>query len=315
MSDLSRLSDRAIIGRFYQTLESGNDAFIDSVAFPVQSDQASETYAWLGQTPMMSEWLGNRKKNSIRTVEYAVKNTEYDTGLEIDERDLRRDKTGQIMIRIDELAAKTNRFRGKLLIEKMIAGEAATCYDGQYFFDTDHSEGASGSQSNDISVDVSELPVTNKGSTTAPSPSQLQHCVGMAIQAILGFKDDQGDPINEEAQSFLCMIPVPYWLAMASALKAPITDGGDSNVLMQMDGFSVAFRPSPRITWTEKFAVFRTDGRVKPFIMQEELPVQLRVLGEGSEYAKLNKKHLYIPEWCGGVGYGYWQHACLVTLT
>jgi phage major head subunit gpT-like protein len=314
MTDLSRLSDRALIGRFYATLEADADTYVNQLAFPVNSDQASETYGWLGQTPMMSEWKGQRRLNSMRVNEYTLKNIEYDTGLEVDVRDLRRDKTGQIMVRIDELAAKTNRFKAKLLSEKIIVGESTTCYDGQYFFDTDHSEGNSGSQSNDIPVNISAQPTAVHGSTTAPSAGELQHAIGLGIQQMLSLKDDQGDPINEGAREFMVQVPVPFWLNASAALGSPMADGGNSNILMAMDGFRITLKPNPRLTWTEKLAVFRTDGRVKPFIIQEEQPVTLQVIGEGSEYAKLHKKHLYIPEWCGTVGFGYWQHACLVTL-
>ena len=38
-----------------------------------------------------------------------------------------------------------------MLTTLMIAGESSLCYDGQYFFDTDHSDGASGTLSNSIS--------------------------------------------------------------------------------------------------------------------------------------------------------------------
>ena len=39
-----------------------------------------------------------------------------------------------------------------LLSTLIVNGESATCYDEQYFFDTDHSEGESGTQSNVISA-------------------------------------------------------------------------------------------------------------------------------------------------------------------
>ena len=54
-----------------------------------------------------------------------------------------------------------------------INGEATVCYDGQYFFDTDHVEGDSGTQSNDLSVDISALACSVHGTTTAPSVEDL----------------------------------------------------------------------------------------------------------------------------------------------
>ncbi|MBZ4251856.1 hypothetical protein LAJ57_13170, partial [Streptococcus pneumoniae] len=86
--------------------------------------------------------------------------------------------------------------------------------------------------------------------------------------AIIGFKDDQGEPMNEEATSFLVMVPVPFMSAAAAALKNPvITDGSGSrtNTITNLGGFSFELAVNPRLTWTTKFATFRTDGMTKPF--------------------------------------------------
>ncbi len=71
--------------------------------------------------------------------------------------------------------------------------------------------------------------------------------------------------------------------------------------------------PNARLTWTNKFAVFRTDEAAKPFILQEEDIPDVVALGDGSEYEQLNKEQLYGIDWTGNVAYGYWQLASLVT--
>ena len=70
-----------------------------------------------------------------------------------------------------------------------------------------------------------------------------------------------------------------------------------------------------RLTWTTKFATFRTDGRIKPFILQEEVPVRLDNLAEGSDTNFLNRNQLYSATWWGNVAFGLWQHACMTTIT
>ena len=67
---------------------------------------------------------------------------------------MRRDKTGQIDIRIREQVQRAQAHWAKLLSDLIIAAESTVCYDGQYFFDTDHSEGDSGTQDNDLSIGV-----------------------------------------------------------------------------------------------------------------------------------------------------------------
>lgn len=305
------LSSRAIIGEFYNTLEQNTGAlWVPGTSMLVQSNQESETYKWLGMAPAMREWVGGRLAKGFRDNGITITNKTFEATLEVLLDELRRDKTGQVMVRVRELAERTNAHWAKLLSTLIIAGEAATCYDGQYFFDTAHAEGDSGTQSNDISY--------NAGTTTAPTASEMESAILENVQKLLSFKDDQGEPMNEEARSFLVMVPVPFMAAAAAALKNPvITDsvGSRTNTITSLGGFSFELAVNPRLTWTEKFAVFRTDGQTKAFIRQEEEGVTVSAIAEGSELEFKENKHLYGVKAIRNVGYGYWQHACLTTLT
>lgn len=305
------LSSRAIIGEFYNTLEQNTGAlWVPGTSMLVQSNQESETYKWLGMAPAMREWVGGRLAKGFRDNGITITNKTFEATLEVLLDELRRDKTGQVMVRVRELAERTNAHWAKLLSTLITAGESATCYDGQYFFDTDHAEGDSGTQSNDISY--------NAGTTTAPTASEMESAILENVQKLLSFKDDQGEPMNEEARSFLVMVPVPFMAASAAALKNPvITDsvGSRTNTITSLGGFSFELAVNPRLTWTEKFAVFRTDGQTKAFIRQEEEGVTVSAIAEGSELEFKENKHLYGVKAIRNVGYGYWQHACLTTLT
>lgn len=311
----SGLSSRAIIGEFYNRLEQNiGTEWIDAVSMPFQSDQASETYNWIGMSPAMREWIGGRHAKGFRENGITITNKDYEATLEVLVKELRRDKTGQILVRVRELADRTNAHWAKLLSTLIINGESTVCYDNQYFFDTDHSEGDSGTQDNDLSVDISGLPANQHGSTTAPSPEEMELTILQMIQAILGFKDDQGEPMNEGARSFLVMVPVPFLAATVAAIKNPVLTSGKTNTIVSLPEFSVRPVANPRLTWTTKLAVYRTDGNVKPFIRQEEVPVEIAAIAEGSELEFNEKKHHYGVSASRNVGYGYWQHACLATL-
>jgi phage major head subunit gpT-like protein len=309
------LSSRAIIGRFYKTLEQDEGAgWIGDTSMLFTSDQAGEEYRWLGQSPAMREWVGGRHAKGFRENGITIQNKHYEATLEVQVKDLRRDKTGQIMVRIDELARRTNAHWASLLSALIVGGEAGVCYDGQFFFDTDHAEGNSGSQSNDLSIDISGLPVTNHGSTTAPSVGEFGMCIQQAVAAIYGFKDDQGEPMNENAQSFVVMVPTPLLAVAQAAIAMPFIDRGDSNALAGQSNYSIRAVANARLGWTAQAAVFRTDGGVKPFIRQEETAVQIKARAEGSEFEFENDSHQYGVDTWRNVGYGYWQHACLFTM-
>lgn len=305
------LGSRAIIGRFYQALEQDAGVnWVDPISMLFTSDQASETYAWLGQSPAMREWIGGRNAKGFRENGITIANKKYEATLEIPVDWIRRDKTGQIQVRIDEMAQRANAHWAKLLTALIEAGESAACYDGQYFFDTDHSEGDSGTQSNDISVDIT--------TTTAPTAAEMETAILTATQKIMGFKDDQGEPMNEAARRFIVMVPTPFMAASAAALNNPIITTGSTsftNTLVNLGGFSYQLAINPRLSWTTKFAVLRADGGASSFIRQEEEALMISALAENSEEEFKNDRHLYGIKAMRNVGYGYWQKACLVTFT
>lgn len=307
------LSSRAIMGRFYDTLSTAAPpAWVPRVAMEMRSDQPVENYKWLGMSPVMREWVGGRNAKGLRGNGIDVRNLVFEATLDIDIDDWRRDKTGQFMIRVDELATRAQQHRARLLSDLIAGGEDANAYDGKRFFAANHAEGSSGTQSNALSFDISDN--ATGGTATAPTPLTIQRAVLAAVQAIMGFKDDQGEPMNEDAAAFDVMVPTPFMGATLSALTLPLIAGGDSNILAARPGFTLTPVINPRLPWTTKLGVFRTDGSVKPFIEQVEQDPQIRAIAEGSEMETLQRKHVYTVDRIGNVAYGYWQHACLVTL-
>lgn len=315
---LNYLTQRDVIGTYFHALsESAGAGWINAVSNLFPSDQALERYAWLGQTPQMREWVGGRNAKSLTESNWTIRNKHYEATLDILKRDLRRDKSVQALTRVRELAQRANGHWASLLSTLILAGAATACYDGQYFFDTDHSEGSSGTQSNSISIDISALGCSAHGSTTAPSVEEMQLCIMQAIAAIAGFKDDQGEPMNENAREFLVLVPMTLWLPGLNAVATPTQVAGSQTVFegARQAGFNIRVEPDPRSTWTANFAVFRADGSVKPLIRQEEQEVELAMKWLDSEYCFDNDAvQIGVDSW-RNVGYGMWQQACLVTMT
>lgn len=308
------LSSRAVIGEFYSHLEQlSGMGWIGAISMLFNTDQESETYPWLGQVPQMQEWIGGRHAKGFRENGITIKNRHFEATIEILVRDMRRDKTGQVMTRIRELATRTDTHWASLMSTLIINGESTVCYDGQFFFDTDHSEGDSGTQSNDITTEISTLPVPadEQGSVTDPSVKVMRKCIQKSVTQMYGYLDDQGEPINETAKNFLVMVPVPLFDSAQAAVSMPFLAGGESNELVAQNNFRVLVATNPRLIWTDKFATFRTDGETKPFIRQQETEVDLKVKAEGSEFEFDNDAHQYGVDAWRNVGNGMWQHAVL----
>lgn len=306
------LSSRAIIGAYYQRLEQNPGLeWVTALSNYFLSDQETETYKWLGQVPAMREWVGGRQAKGFTENGITIENRHFEATLEVLVKELRRDKTGQILVRVNELADRTNSHWASLISTLIANGESQVCYDGQYFFDTDHPIVGGGAQSNKIDIDVSELPTEVHGSTSVPSTEEMQLAILKCVQQLYGFKDEAGEPLNENARSFVVMVPTDMWFVAKAAVAAPVITHGQTNIAKVMDEVSLSVAQNPRLSWGDKFAVFRTDGSVKPFIRQEEEAVKIDAIAEGSELEFKEKKHHYGVDTWRNVGYGFWQHACL----
>ncbi len=303
-----RLPTRNVRAMLLLALETGPAPWVVALAMETNSDQDSESYAWLSAPPAMNEFIGKRKLNELVENGFAIRNKDFENNVVFKSKDMRRDKTGQIQIRINQLAERADDLWAILLSNLIIAGESTVCYDGQYFFDTDHTEGQSGTISNDITYDVA--------TTTDPTFEELSKAIMAAIQAMFAFKDDQGQPINQNASKFVVMVPTPFMGAAYMAVTALLGTGGISALLPALKGrFDIEVVVNPRLTWTTKFAVFRADANVKPFILQrDEGGNDVVAIGDGSEHEQLHKEQIFGVDRSGNVGYGYWQGACLVTL-
>jgi len=302
------LSSRAIIGEFYNKLAADlGMGWIPDVSMLFESNQESETYAWLGMAPAMREWIGGRNAKGFRENGITIRNKTFEATLEVLVDEIRRDKTGQVMLRVAELAQRANAHWASLLTTLIVAGSAAVCYDGQYFFDTDHSEGDSGTQDNDLTGAAATV--------TQPTAAEAEAAVMACVAAILNFKDDQGEPMNEGASKFKIMVPTVYLPPFAAVLNNEYIAAGQSNLVKNIDGFNFSLAVNPRLSSGAIFYVFRADGQTKPFIRQEEEGITVSAIAEGSELEFKENKHQYGVKAIRNVGYGYWQHACMYTFT
>lgn len=303
-----KITARGVRNMIIARLDTGPISWIGSLAMRVTSDQASEEYAWLGTAPGMREFIGGRTPAELKELSFTISNKDYEGSIRIQSKDMRRDKLGMIQIRVNQLADRANDHPAKLMSTLIMNGETSLCYDGQYFFDTDHSEGDSGVQSNDLSRAIVDK--------DAPTSDEMAKSIMAAIQQMYGFKDDRGEPMNQSATDFTVMVPTTYMEPALTAVSALLGEGGRTATLPALAGrFKISIAVNPRLTWTDKFAVFRTDEAAKPFILQEEQIPDVIALGEGSEFEQLNKEQLFGVDWTGNVGYGYWQFAVLVTHT
>lgn len=301
---LQSTHSRDVLGFMYPRLMEGPSGWVSDVGMYIPSDQASETHKWLGMAPVMREWIGGRHKSKPRDFGITIENKKFEAtmGLSVDE--IRRDKIAQVQVRIDDLVRRANGHWAKILSELIDVAESTVCYDGQFLVDTDHSEGDSGTQDNDLSFAAA--------TGTTPTVTEMVDAILASISAMKGFKDDQGEPINQEVENFLVMVPTTYWSVAHKAVVQELIGSGETNALT---GINLSLEINPRLTWTTKMMTFATDSAVKPFILQDEVPVTVSAMAEGSEHEHKFDEHEYGVKAVRNVGPGMWQACCMTTFT
>ena len=121
--------------------------------------------------------------------------------------------------------------------------------------------------------------------------------------------------MNDNAREFLVMVPVGLWATATAATSDILTAAMAQNINPNgMNGMRVIVEMNPRLTWTDSFAVFRTDSPIKSLIRQAETTPTLQILDESSEHAFKNKEILVGIDTWRNAGYGLWQRSCYVTM-
>jgi phage major head subunit gpT-like protein len=108
------------------------------VATEVTSSRGEERYGWLGKIPGVREWLGDRVVQNLSTSDYAIRNKDWELTIAVDRNDIEDDNLGVYNPLFQEMGQSTGAHFDQLIYGLLKAGFATLCYDGQYFFDTDH---------------------------------------------------------------------------------------------------------------------------------------------------------------------------------
>jgi phage major head subunit gpT-like protein len=108
------------------------------IATTVPSSTKENRYGWLGKMPNMREWIGARVVHGIAEHDYSIKNKPFELTIGVDRDDIEDDNIGVYDPMFVEMGESVAAHPDQLVWELLAAGFATECYDGQYFFDTDH---------------------------------------------------------------------------------------------------------------------------------------------------------------------------------
>ena len=128
--------------------QAGTDEWM-RLAMEVTSTTRQEEYGFLGQAHDLMPFEGERVLRGLATHGYTLRNETYESTIEVGKDDIADDTLGLYTRRFEVLGEAAARHPIQLVMRALRAGNENVCYDGQFFFDTDHPIGDTGrTQSN-----------------------------------------------------------------------------------------------------------------------------------------------------------------------
>ncbi|HCU69237.1 MAG TPA: head protein [Desulfomicrobium sp.] len=258
----------------------------------VPSGSSQSDYGWLSRFPRMRKWIGDKVIKALEAFKYTVVNDDWEATVEVDRNDIEDDNLGIYSPMAQEAGYSSKQLPDEIDADLKNNAFANLCYDGQYFYDTDHPVGEA------------RTSTSNKGTAvlSAATTAAAAASYGAARTAIMSFKDDEGRPLGLIPD----VLEVPPALEATARLicenekltdQSPNPYRGTATVIV-----------NPRLTSATAWFLHVTTRPIKPFVYQErKKPVFVQQVDPASDDVFMRKKFKFGAEARAAGGYGFWQ--------
>lgn len=107
-------------------------------ATEVPSTTSEELYPWLNQIPGMRKWIGDRQIKNVSADGYRLVNESWEDTVAVGRDSIQDDRYGVFSPLMTMLGDAAARQPDELVFGTIPKGFTTNCFDGQFFFDTDH---------------------------------------------------------------------------------------------------------------------------------------------------------------------------------
>jgi phage major head subunit gpT-like protein len=125
----------------FQNGFAGAPSHWQKIATLVPSTTGAEEYGWIGDMPNIREWIGDRVVTSLTTSGYRISNRDFELTVAVRRPHIEDDNLGIYASLMADMGRSVAVFPDQLTFGLLRSGASTKCYDGQYFFDTDHPVG------------------------------------------------------------------------------------------------------------------------------------------------------------------------------
>ena len=267
---------------FNNALNSLNKDY-QKVATQIRSNVITTDYTWLGDTPSLKEWVGDRTYKDLTAYKYSITKKNWEASLEVDRDVIAYDSLGVVKPRIQMLAEEVERHYNELIFGLLTNN--GTAYDGKNFFATDHSIGGT------VFSNLLNLPLTQDNFQTAR-------------QQMRGVVDENGRPLFIKPS--LLVVPPELEFTAIDILKADKNAQGGFNRTYNMAEVLVCDWLSDPKAWY----LLDCSKSIKPFILQINKEVEFVAQDKpDSEHNFNRRKFRYGIDTEDNAGYALWQLA------
>lgn len=270
-----------------------------------KSNKDQETYPWLGESDDMIEWIDERTPKGLKEHGFTIVNKDYESTIGVNRNAILDDQYNQIAPRVQRMGTAAERWKDKRLTEVVIAGTTELCYDGQFFFDTDHDD------TNGEFAVQSNAPAAGSGykvETAAKLIAVAQIVDGMFAQFYL----DNGQVAHRKLTHV--MVPqVMKWIALA-AFDPTFTGGGDTTATQIGKNMCQVivneYLPNTGTLGCQPIYWLDLSDPVKPFVFQNRQDAVFVAMDKPDATELFwRKKMFYGVDLRGNFGYGDWRKA------
>lgn len=124
--------------KLFQDAQSEAPSHWQKIATEVPSTTKSNTYGWLGKFPKFREWIGDRVFNDMKAHGYSITNKDWEASVAVERTDIEDDEIGIYAPIFQEAGRASKAQPDELVFGALKNGISVACFDGQFFFDTDH---------------------------------------------------------------------------------------------------------------------------------------------------------------------------------
>ncbi|MGQ7818821.1 Mu-like prophage major head subunit gpT family protein [Metapseudomonas furukawaii] len=264
----------------------------EKIAMKVPSKTGTNLYAWLSRFPRMQRWIGEKHVKALKAYKYAIENEDWEATVEVDRNDIEDDTLGIYAPQAQMAGHSAKQLPDQIVYEVVNGAFETLCYDGQYFFDTDHPVGGSS--------------VSNRGKKKLAihSLAAAMASYGAARIAMGQVIDEEGDPLDITPN--ILLVPKALEDAARTLLTADRLEDGKANIYKGTAELVVSGRLKSDTAWF----LLDTSRPVRPFIYQErKAPDFVQQTDMSSDDVFSRKKFKFGAEARAAGGYGFWQLA------